>query len=334
MENMKKTKQKKIISQPDIKALQSTWAVAKKAVQEFQEVLLQADIPQALEFWLYKARLSFQDRGTISNYHAYVSDLLERGILSHSQANSTFRVFELNDCYDKIIERINESDSFKINDRRYRVNALLAFTKFLNLETGGKVRKLTAPPMLMPVDDALPVSAGDSSKPQVLTKDEFCRLSDVIKSPRQRDSSNLRDYIVIELMFQTARPLLDILALQKANINLPNLCIIFSNKSKESLSVPITPKLKTALEMYLECSHSNRKDETVFITREGNPIFRTHFYQLINHASTVADLGFTATFKMIQWARVAMCIDADKSVRKIMKELKLKKIPKYLEVHA
>ncbi len=332
MVNMKKNKDENSIDQSDINALLLTWNDAIRTKKQFQETLLQAAIVQALEFWLQKARISYQDRGTISNYYAYIKDLLQKGILSHKQANKGyFRIFELSDLYDEIVERINDNESFKINDRRYRIKALLAFTRFLHEETDGKVRKLIAPPILMPVNDTLPALANDSSNPRVLTDEEFQRVSDVIRNPKDRNFSSNRDYLVIEIMYQTARPLLDILALQKANMDFSNQSIIFFNKSNESISVPISPKLKNGLEIYIDYSQSNRKDEMVFITREGNSIFRTHFYQVLKNASKAADLGFTATFKMIQWAYVAKRIKTDKSDQKIMKELKLKKLPKYLE---
>ena len=311
--------------------LQLRWEAAKKARQEFQETLLQAKIEQALDLWLHKARVSFDDRGTITNYYAYIKDLLQKGILSPNQIDgSDLHVCELNDLHDEILDRINECESFKLNDRRYRLKALIAFIKFLNDETEGKIQKLSAPPIFM-TNDSLPELANPASKPQVLTEEEFRLLCEKIKSPKQRDQSSFRDYLVIEIMYQTARPLPDILALQKANIDITNECIIFFNKSKDYLSVPINSKLANGLKLYLEYSQNNRKDETVFITREGNPIFRTHFYQVLKQASLAAELGFTATFKMIQWAFVIKRIMAEHSAQKVTRELKLKKIPKNLE---
>lgn len=330
---MKKHKTVNSIPRLENNELQLKYNIAEEAVVEFQETLLRADIAKALDFWLQKARIDFKDRGTISNYYAYIQDLLKQGILSRSQdCKNHFRVFELNDFYDDIIERINSFESFKLNDRRYRVKALLAFTKFLHEKTNGRVKKLSAPPMLMAINDLLPEFADDSSKPQVLTEEEFQHLCEKIKSPKQRDYSCFRDYLVIEIMYQTARPLLDILALQKANIDLVNECIMFSNKSNEFISIPIKTKLKNGLEVYLQYSQNFRKNETMFITREGNPIFRTHFYKILKNASMEADLGFIATFKMIQWSLVVERIKKEKSQQKIMEEFKLKKIPNKLEL--
>lgn len=330
---MKKNKNVNSISHLENDELLLKCRVAEHGIAEFQETLLRADIAKALDFWLQKARIDFEDRGTISNYYAYIQDLLKQGILSHSQdCKNHFLVSELNNFYDEILERINNFESFKLNDRRYRVKALLAFTKFLYEKTNGTVKKLSAPPMLMAVNDSLPELADDSSKPQVLTEEEFQRLCEQIKSPKQRDYTCFRDYLVIEMMYQTARPLLDILALQKADIDLVNECVMFSSKSNELVSIPIRTKLKIGLEVYFQCSQSFRKDETVFITREGNPIFRTHFYKVLKQASTEADLGFIATFKMIQWSLVAERIKKEKSQQKIMEEFKLKKIPNKLEL--
>jgi integrase len=308
------------------------WATAKKANKEYQESLLQADVQIAAEFWLQKARLNHEDRGTISNYFLYIKALLNLGILSHtSEIKRIFLVSELNDHYDLIVERINLNDCFTINDRRYRIKALLAFTKFLYEETTGKVKKLIPPPMLTPSADPIPVLARDSLKPQVLTVQEFEKLKEIIKRPKQQDQGSFRDYLVMETMYQTARPLMDILALQKKNIDLSNQCIMFSDISKGHICVPINTLLKNGLEIYLQYSENYRKDETVFITREGNPIFRTHFYQVLKSASINIELGFIATFKMIQWAYVAHCIREGTTVQMIMKELKLNKLPKYLE---
>lgn len=328
MKNNKKTK-------PDSAAIELADDIAKNGILKFQEILLEADIEQALEFWLKNARKNFEDRGTISNYYAYIKDLLKRGILSHDVSKKDyFQVLDLNNSYSEIIERINYSESLNINDRRYRIKALLAFTKFLHGRTDGKVKKLNAPPMLMPSNDHVPLLSNDSAKPLVLTNEEFERLSEKIKSPQQRDQTSFRDYLVLQIMYQTARPLLDILALQRANINISNECIIFFNKYKEPISVPISTPLKNGLEVYLGYSQDNRKDENVFITREGKPIFRTHFYQVLKQASVAADLGFTPTFKMIQWAYVAERMKKDRSTKKIMKELKLNRIPKNLESQA
>ena len=328
---MKKNKNEKYSLQPNIDELLLMSAEAKEAGRKFKEKLLQSDVVQALSYWLQEARNNFQDRGTVSNYYGYLKDLILRGMLSHDQLNQYVYVFELNSFYGKLIERINFCEDFELNDRRYRIRALLAFTKFLNEKTESKVHKLSAPPNLMPINDFIPKLADDSLQPQILTKEEFKRLCEKIQRPKQKDA-NFRDYFVIEIMYQTARPLLDILALQKANIDLTNECILFPGKPNELLSVPITTKLKNGLEVYLQYSQSYRKDETVFITREGNPIFRTHFYQVLKQASEEADLGFTATFKMIQWSLVADRIRKDKSPQKIMKELKLKKTPKKLEL--
>lgn len=327
---MKKQDEKKA----NIAALQSTWIAAKNAKHRFQETLLEADIAQALEFWLQNARTTFEDRGTISNYYAYIIDLLQKGILSNNPTSTDyFRISELNNAYDEIIERINDFEGFKINDRRYRVKALLAFTKFLSDETGSAVKKLIAPPVLMSTDN-LPKLNNASSKPLVLSKGEFQKISDVIRNPRQRDFSNNRDYLVIQIMYLTARSLLDVLALQKENIDTSNNIIIFSSSSTNPIAVHINKKLSSNLKVYLDYSRENRKDECVFITREGNPIFRTHFYQVLKHASEVTGLGFTPTFKMIQWAYVAERIEIDKSAEKVMKELNLKKIPKNIESRA
>lgn len=328
---MKKTKKEKSNFQPDISSLQIASNKAKKTTKKFQEILLQSDITQALYYWRQEAQSNFQDRGTISNYYAYINDLLIRGMLSHTQTNSYVCVFELNDFYEKLIEHINFCEDFKLNDRRYHIKALLAFTKFLNEQTEGKVKKLSAPPTLMPINDSLPDLTDSTLQPQVLTKDEFDKLCECIQRPKQKDQANFRDYFVVEIMHQSARPLLDVLALQKAHIDLPNQRIIFSNKFNEFISVPITQKLRNGLEVYLQYSQSYRKDETVFITREGNPIFRTHFYHVLKQASLEADLGFIVTFKMIQWSLVAARIKTDKSPQKIMKELRLKRIPKNLE---
>lgn len=328
--DMKKNKPKKLLSSAE--ALQLKRNIAEDAVSEYQKALLEADFAEALEFWHKKARVNFEDRGTISNYCGYIQDLLKQGLLSHTKRKKTFCVFELNDFYQEIIERINNFENFKLNDRRYRIKALLAFTKFLCEETDGKVKKLSAPPMITPTDEPLPEWTDESSKPQVLTKEEFEHLCEKIKSPKQRDYSSFRDYLVIEMMYQTARPLLDILILQKTDIDLKNDSVQFPNKPGRLVSVPITTKLKYGLESYLQYSQSYRKDEMLFVTREGNPIFRTHFYQVLKQASETADLGFVVTFKMIQWSLVAERMKKDKTPQKIMEELKLKKIPNKLEL--
>lgn len=305
-----------------------TWTDSKDARNQYQEMLLQADVEHAVEFWLRKARMCFEDRGTISNYHAYLKDLLKKDIFSQDRAKNRFMlVFEISDFYDEIIERINDHDSYQLSDRRYRVKALISFSKFLHEETDGKVKILSAPPMLRLANESILGLENSVSKPQVLTEEEFRRLNDAVKSPKQRDHTSFRDYLVLEMMYQTARPLLDVLALQKVNIDFANQTVIFSKEN----SVPINQKLSNGLETYLGYSQSHRVDETFFITREGKPIFRTHFYQVLKQASAMVDLGFVATFKMIQWAYVAKRIQKDHSQEKILKELKLKKIPKNIE---
>lgn len=328
---MKNLRRKKMNVERNFDKLLLSWESVKKATSEFQEILLQSDVVQAAEFWLQKARISFQDRGTISNYYSYIKDLIRLGILSSQDKKKHFQVSELNNFAEEIIDRINEYEDFKVNDRRYRVKALLAFTKFLEEATDGIVKKFSAPPALMqPIDEPLFVNV--LSTPLVLTEEEFSRISEAIKSPRHRDSSSLRDFVVMQLVFQTARPLLDVLALQKPHLDLSdNPGVYFTLDTKNFVKIPINVKLKIALEAYLECSQHCRHDDTVFVTREGNPVFRTHYNQLLKQVSIFVDLGFTATVKMIQWSYVAKRVQTEKSPQKIMKELKLKKLPNYLE---
>jgi site-specific recombinase XerC len=328
---MKKQKNDKVNFLPDIKSLLLSSAEAKKAATRHREVLLQSDITQALHYWLQEARNSFQDRGTISNYFAYIKDLLVRGFFSDSQTGKYLSVFELNDFfYIELIERIGGCGDFNINDRRYRIKALLSFTKFLNEQTEGKVKKITAPPIWMSINSTVPKLEDSSVKPQILTEEEFEHLRKKIMRPKQNNHSNLRDCLIIEIMYHTARPLLDILALKKTDINIDNQQIIFL--SQDSISILRAPKLNNGLDVYLQILKNRQNDtEMLFCTREGNPIFRTHFYQVLKQASLEADLGFTATFKMIQWSYVADRIKKDKTPQKIMKELKLKRIPKNLE---
>jgi integrase len=330
MEKMTKLKIDKVNFQPNIEKLLLSSIEAKNATTKLQEALLQSDISQALYFWLQDARNNFLDRGTISNYFAYIKDLLVRGFFSDNQTGKYLSVFELDHFfYMELIERIDGYQSFNINDRRYRIKALLSFTKFLNEQTEGKVKKFTAPPVWMTAR-AVPKLEDNSVKPQILIKEEFERLREKIMRPKQNNHSSLRDCLIIEIMYHTARPLLDILALKKADIDIGNQQIDFSKQ--DSISIFRAPKLYNGLDVYLQILNNRQNDtEMLFCTREGNPIFRTHFYQVLKQASFDADLGFTATFKMIQWSYVADRIKKDKTPQKIMKELKLKRIPKNLE---
>lgn len=328
---MTKHKNDKISFFPDIKNLLLSSAEAKNAIAKHQEVLLQSDISQALHYWLQEARNNFQDRGTISNYFAYIKDLLARGFFSDSQTGKYLSVSELNDFfYMELIERISGCKSFNINDRRYRIKALLSFTKFLNEKTEGRIKTFTAPPVLMSTS-TVPKLDDNSVKPQILTKEEFELLREKIMRPKQ-NNSGLRDCLIIEIMYHTARPLLDILALKRTDVDIDNQQIIFSKQ--DSISIIKAPKLYNGLDVYLQILNNRETDtEMLFSTREGNPIFRTHFYQVLKQASLEADLGFTVTFKMIQWSYVADRIQKDKTSQKIMKELKLKRVPKKLELY-
>ena len=86
---------------------------------------------------------------------------------------------------------------------------------------------------------------------------------------------------------------------------------------------------------YLEQSKPFRKNGTslLFVTNQGNSIYRTHFTQTFKKAALKADLGFNVTAKMIQWSHASdMLHRMQLTSEQVKKDLNIKHLPKNLEV--
>lgn len=129
----------------------------------------------------------------------------------------------------------------------------------------------------------------------------------------------------------TGRNLNKILALKMSDLDLDNSVVLFREKSGSSLRINPGSGFMKKLKDYVAETQAERKDDTVFITRVGKPVHRTHFQHILDQASEQAQLGFKVAMTMIQWSEVAQSLIDHQSKEKVLDEFKLQSLPKFLE---
>ncbi|ADI38042.1 tyrosine-type recombinase/integrase [Waddlia chondrophila] len=297
------------------------WAQQVTANQEKQKLidgLCHSSIEDAVGFWwLYFKKSSAS--ATIQNYRNYLKDLVRRHILHVSnEKGRPYSIIELPEQYPTICKDLDLDESLNINEKRYRLNALIAFTKFLEEITESKVV-----PLIPPISFGFNLT-NEQEPPLVLNDQNLRQLLHEIKE------CSLRDYLIVRLVSYFARSLHQILKLKTNNINFTSSLIQFSDG--EDTNLPLSKDLVEDLKKYIEATKDQRKDLTLFITRAGKPVYRTHFQHILDQASEKIQLGFRATITMLQWSEVAKSLTHhQRNIKEVLDEFKIRNIPKFLE---
>lgn len=290
------------------------------AQEALKDNILESPIKDAIGLWFLsnpvRQQLTFD---TIRNYVNYLDNLIDRKILPlRDQNKRLYKTAQLADLYPEICTKLHNVVDISITEKKYRLNALISFTQFLQEISNNKLPKMIAPPWLNSESDDKQTTPSSLTPSQ---KEAFLKaLMDI----------NVRDYLVIRLVMSTGRNLNKILELKLSNVNFTFSSLKLTENGLPLMSV-IDSDLMQTLKSYIADTQNERKDETVFITRTGNPVFRTHFQHVLDLASEKAQLGFKATMTMLQWTEVSESLLNFQNKEKVLNEFKLPKLPKFLE---
>jgi site-specific recombinase XerD len=315
---------------PKAKKLWSRQQDFIQAKEKLVSDLLVSAIEDAIGFWMMEASRSRSlTPETLRNYQNYIQDLVDRQILPLKDKNDQiyqieqiadlYPVEQIADLYPEICKRLEASKDLSINEKKYRLNAVMAFTQFLEDVTNKKISKIVAP---------LSFGLGSTDKkpaPLILNNQEINILINEIKDV------SLRDYLIVRLVMSTGRNLNKILALKMSDLDLANSVVLFQHKKGESIRFNPGGKIMATLKDYITATQTERIDDNAFITRAGKPVYRTHFQHILDQASEKAGLGFKVTMTMIQWSEVAKSLIDHQSEEKVLEEFKLQSLPKFLE---
>ncbi len=293
---------------------------------EWNEALLARPLELIIDFWIEqvteKKKLS---KETAHNYQRYLKDLRAKGILPKNVEDGspfTLEVFKSNS--QTVFKALLNYPDLTQQEKRFRLNALTSFVNFLNEITTGVIRKLSIPKELELKKTVR------STAPRVLTLTEWHQFWTAL------EKISFRDCLIAKIMHFTARPLLRVLELKTTNLKYEaNVQVTFNKTDGRDCVIQLDSKMKDDLEKYLESTKSARlgNDQTLFITSQGKPIYRTHLTQVFKRASLEADLGFFVSAKMIQWSHVYDMLNRmNFSKALITEKLKLKNLSKHLEV--
>lgn len=308
-------------NRPKAKKLWSRQQDFIQAKEKLVSDLLVSAIEDAIGFWMMEtSRSRSLTPETLRNYQNYIQDLVDRQILPLKDKNDQiYQIEQIADLYPEICKRLEASKDLSINEKKYRLNALVAFTQFLEDVTNKKISRIVAP---------LSFGLGATDKkpaPLILNHREINALINEI-----RDVS-VRDYLIISLVMHTGRNLNKILALKMSDLDLANSVVLFKDKNEKSIRFNPGGKIMATLKDYITATQAERIDDNVFITRAGKPVYRTHFQHILDQASEKAELGFKVTMTMIQWSEVAKSLIDHQSKEKVLDEFQLQSLPKFLE---
>ena len=311
----------KFIDRPEAKLLWSKQRDVIRAREKMEYHLLQSAIEDSIGFWIMEVtRNRNLSPETTRNYQNYLGDLIDRQILPLKDENDRiFTTEQIAGLYPEICKRLDDLKELSVNEKKYRLNALIAFTQFLEDVTAKKIQKIVAP---------LSFGLGSTDKqpaPLILNNREINILLHEI------EDISVRDYLIISLVMHTGRNLNKILALKMSDLDLANSVVLFQDKNGEPIRFNAGTKVMAALKDYVATTQPERKDDSVFITRAGKPVYRTHFQHILDQASEKAGLGFKVSMTMIQWSEVAKSLIDHQNEEKVLDEFKLQSLPKFLE---
>ncbi len=291
----------------------------QRAHSDFNQLLEEIPIKAALEWWKAEMEESTEARPeTISEIYEHIISLINCKVIDKS-----WDIDLLNKNQKHVLHQLVNNSEWDEFEKKSKLNALMSFVNFLHEQTKGYIRRLQAPSELKLQNTIR------ASSPKALTLKEWWRFRDELEKISERDA------LVAKLMAYTARPLNEVLELTVNDLDFSaNLKVMYKN-GDETLTVQTDGSVAEQMRKYLAESEAYRREKTdyLFITRNGNRIYRTHFTKIFEKASLNADLGFKVTAKMIQWTYASDLLQSMILTRNQIKELlNIKHIPRNLEI--
>lgn len=305
------------------KLLWSANTSVKQAQKKFESRLFESCIEDAIGFWVMEVKnnrsYNFE---TIKNYLNYLLDLIERNILLlKDKYDQSYLIKQITELYPEFCKRLEACEGLSINEKKYRLNAFMAFTQFLENVTHKKIQKIIPP-------FTIELYSNREPAPLVLNSQQRKAILDEIKE------ISIRDYLVVKIVMTSGRNLNKILKLKLSDLDIPNNVILFREKEGDPTRFNPGSNVMKQLKDYIKTTEKERKDETLFITRTGNPVFRTHFQHILDQACENAGLGFKITLTTCQWSEVAESLIDHQCTEKVLNEFKLQSLPNFLETVA
>lgn len=300
------------------------WSTQRKAIEAKEKLvskLFTSVIEDAIGFWIMEVISSRSlSPETTRNYQNYLRDLIDRQILPLKDKNDQhYTIEQIAALYPEICKRLDGSRELSINEKKYRLNALMAFTQFLEEVTTKRLPRIVVP---------LSFGLGSTDKhppPLVLNHQERNGLINEVKD------ISIRDYLIMRLVMCTGRNLNKILGLKMSDLDFVNSVVLFQDKNGDIVRCKPGVNIIGILKNYVTETQPERVDDTLFITRAGKPVYRTHFQHILDQASEKVGLGFKVTMTMLQWSEVAESLVSHQSKEKVLDEFKLQSLPNFLE---
>lgn len=289
----------------------------QRARADFNERLEYTPIKVALEWWKDNLEESASVLPeTINDHYSYLMTFISSGIIREAWDIGT-----LDHNHRYISDQFEKSTLWSQAEKSKLINALISFTNFLNQQSHGKFHKFQPPPKIKLEHQIR------ANSPSALTLQEWWRFRDEL------EKISIRDALVAKLLSYTARPLNEILKLKISDLDFSgNLIVIFKTKGIPT-KVQLDASVRDQMKDYLELSKPYRKNGTnlLFVTNQGNSIYRTHFTQIFKKAALNADLGFNVNAKMVQWSHASDMLHRMQLTKEQVREiLNIKHLPKNL----
>lgn len=241
-------------------------------------------LKDAQEVWLAQLKPV-----TSRNYSYYLRDLNRRGIIPTSHpSGSPFTVDDFNEVvHEAMIDHIKQVEEWGEGTRQVKAACYIGFTAFLNRISSGWFRK------------AIP-STLESNKTFFQIREKCATnpvsLLDWHKFVVALERINLRDSLIAKTMLQGAKRIGEVLEITLNQVDFEKNIITFRQSKSRGLfkEIPITYSdgFMQELKDYIEAtSHIRKEGRTVFITRNGKPVFRTRLNQSFEKACADAGVG-------------------------------------------
>jgi site-specific recombinase XerC len=246
-------------------------------IRNYVEMFLDSSLSTALDQCFFDAAKCSYNQETLKNFRRYIEELDEKGILSLKDKVNFYRQRE-----SVVVFTLLHHSGWNATQKKLRMHALMFFFKHLSKESNGCIKTIAMPPELA------------SIRPSSDKKRKAATFEEVQEILHLADKVSPRDGLVLEMIYQTERPLQDILRLKCEDIN-------FEDKTIAGGSNIIDTIPMRRLKEYIESTKQIRKASSyVFISNQGKPLYRTQIQKVLEKTNIEAQLPNAITTKMIQ----------------------------------
>ena len=241
----------------------------------FIQHLEKLSLKEAIADWL-----SHLHKSTRRNYSYYMSDMMKRKIL----LNMTVGQFN-NMPHERMVDHIKTIEDWSEGTRQVRASCYISFTAYLSRISQGWFRR--AEPSTLTSNKTF-FSVRDKCETRALTLHEWHRFIDSLCKV------NYRDALIAKAMLQGAKRISEVLSLTLGQIDFDKRIINFvQSKTGGTLrKIPITYPVAFMDELndYIKKTQKYRRNQRVFITKNGKLVFRTQLNESFKRASKKAKL--------------------------------------------